>query len=61
MPPGPIITGLAAELYAIRAAVSRTDGAARPVTALPCWVMRLGYTGAFASPGGRLTFVKLTS
>jgi hypothetical protein len=49
--PGPLITGLAAELYAIRAAVSRTDGAARPVATLPCWVMRLGYTTAFASSG----------
>jgi hypothetical protein len=29
----------------------RTDGAARPVATLPCWVMRLGYTATFALPG----------
>lgn len=60
MPPGPLIAGLAAELSAIRAAVNRTDGAVRPVAALPCWVMGPGCTTAFASPGGRLTSVELT-
>jgi hypothetical protein len=39
----------------------RTDGAARLAATLPCWVMRLGYTTAFASPGVRFTFVKVTS